>query len=368
MPSSRPKVLAVQPSLYDAQQMRMLGEIEAAGIDITRVGFSRTSAVRRPVDGIELGEVPNGRILRRLWVYFRAIQQIRSLSRSADVVVAFGSDVALLVTAASILMGSRPVVSFISDIPSQVDSGPVISRLARLVEKVAFSTSKLIVVTSEHFAHGYVNQIAPGRDWVEVRNIPSPLPAQLTGSTVAAPLTIGYFGLIRCRWSLDVLADLVRRHPDRFRVVVAGIDMLSIDLPQFCAERNMTYLGTYRSPEDLNQIYSQADIVWTGYTFGSGRRNAAWAKTNRFFEAACYGLPQIGNAATLEGADLLDAGVGIALEFGAIDDAVAEIAGVSDDGWAEIRSQAQAFSSSIPPLSQEMKPLTRAINEMAGAP
>lgn len=345
----------------------MLGELDAADIHVKRIGFSRASAVKKPVDGVDLGEVKNGQVLRRLLTYLKAVRRIRTLSSSADVLVAFGSDLTLLATAALIGTRNRPIVTFISDIPSHVDGGPLTGRLVRLLERLAFSRSRLIVVTSEHFIHGYVNQISPGRDWVEVRNIPSPFPDQLPSPSSRARITIGYFGLIRCRWSLEVLTELVRRHPDRFEVVVAGIDMLKIDLPRYCANHDITYLGTYRSPEDLDQLYACIDIVWTAYPFDSGRRNAELAKTNRFFEAACYGLPQIGNAGTLEGANILSAGVGLVLQFGAPGDAVESIAGNSVEDWAEIRLRAHAFRSSIPSLCEEIAPLTQEIRKMAGS-
>ncbi|TIV45163.1 MAG: glycosyl transferase family 1, partial [Mesorhizobium sp.] len=76
---------------------------------------------------------------------------------------------------------------------------------------------------------------------------------------------IGWFGALRCRRSLELVADFTRRQAGRFEVVLRGRPALS-EFPDFHgfveAEPWLSFEGPYRNPEDMAAIYGQVHFSW----------------------------------------------------------------------------------------------------------
>jgi succinoglycan biosynthesis protein ExoL len=91
---------------------------------------------------------------------------------------------------------------------------------------------------------------------------------------------------------------LALERPDDVEIVVAGYiqDFLhSLNIPGRIEElANVTYLGEFRSPDDLPSLYSDIDILWGCYPYpDSDDHNWRWARTNRFYESCFYQKPII---------------------------------------------------------------------------
>lgn len=107
------------------------------------------------------------------------------------------------------------------------------------------------------------------------------------------PLRIGYFGLLRDYWSWEVLNTLARQYSLKFEVVLAG---LPVNLPNInehimdCI--NISYLGEYRSPDDLSNIYEKIDMIWACYPeIKNDDWNLRWGRPNRFYESCFFKKP-----------------------------------------------------------------------------
>ena len=85
----------------------------------------------------------------------------------------------------------------------------------------------------------------------------------------APPWRIGWFGIIRCARSLDLLADLVRAHPGLVEVDIRGRPARDV-LPGFdhiiAATPGLVFHGAYDRKGDLPYLYSDVHFTWGAWT------------------------------------------------------------------------------------------------------
>jgi succinoglycan biosynthesis protein ExoL len=132
---------------------------------------------------------------------------------------------------------------------------------------------------------------------------------------VEGPLAIGWFGILRCRWSLHVLDALTRGAPGRYRVHLRGRPALDA-VPDFhevvAANPDLGYGGAYRNPEDLSAIYGEVAVTWMVDRFDAGL-NSDWLLPNRLYEGGAQGRVPLALAGTEVAAELGRKGIGLVL-------------------------------------------------------
>jgi len=137
---------------------------------------------------------------------------------------------------------------------------------------------------------------------------PPPLPA-------GGPVAIGWFGNLRCRWSLHALDALTRAEPGRYRVDLHGRPALDA-VPDFHAvvEANpdLCFGGAYRNPEDLPRIYGAISVIWMVDRFDAGS-NSDWLLPNRLYEGGSQGRIPLALEGTEVAAELRRKGIGLVL-------------------------------------------------------
>ena len=112
-------------------------------------------------------------------------------------------------------------------------------------------------------------------------------------------LRIGYFGLLRCQWSWQVLEALAKKQPDQIEIKVAGHPLCPINIEERAKQfQNITFLGTYQSPAGLPALYDDVDLVWACYPGPDVDDNdMRWAqlvcRSNRFYESCFFQRPTI---------------------------------------------------------------------------
>jgi succinoglycan biosynthesis protein ExoL len=110
-------------------------------------------------------------------------------------------------------------------------------------------------------------------------------------------MIIGYFGLIRCNRSIEILRRIADKGKGRFQVLIMGYPMnLHYNLDKLGKNPNIHYGGTYKYPDNLSAMYNRIDLTWGCYPHSSAKiGNHLWARTNRFYEACNYKTPIIAN-------------------------------------------------------------------------
>jgi succinoglycan biosynthesis protein ExoL len=329
-------VLFVMPAEGQPRYTRRLTRLLAQGLRVSSIGFERDRfppGISTIHPDVCLGTLRDKRYMSRIATLVRSLPLIRAAVRQARVVHAFGMDMAFLTFLASIGI-RRPVITEIGDIhPLQTrESG--ISPLIRSIEKHVVTRSESLVVTSTQYATEYLEKVrgirGAARKTITIHNVPpshteaaappaSPQDWLGTSGPQEGSIVIGYFGLIRCSKSVELLLEWLDYEPVG-RLLVAGTLHIGRLAKPVLSHPRVEFRGPYRNPTDLPELYSNVDLVWAPYQLGWSRPgNWEWARTNRFFEACYFGTPPIVRHGTPDGEVVQSTNIGMVLEVPAHD-------------------------------------------------
>lgn len=317
------KVLSVLPVLGQPRHSKRIAMLQQAGFAVEVVAFERDYHDGRlpdcPVE--RLAKISHGNYFQRVLSLISALPALRRAIRRNHVAYASGPDMAFVAVLAGLGLG-RPVILEVGDIQRAQVSKGLVGYFTRLIERYTVNACGLLVVTAPAFVDEYY------RKWLKTRTqalvlenkLEEPeaeanrveVSAPLEGTPlVNRPLRIGYFGLLRCEWSWRVLEALARARPTEVEIVVAGYILNSLDIPARAEKlSNVEFLGEYRSPGDLPNLYGDVDLIWACYPYpASDEWNWRWARTNRFYESCFFQKPIIalgesGDASEVERLDI----------------------------------------------------------------
>jgi succinoglycan biosynthesis protein ExoL len=327
------------PVQSQARYWKLIGAFQDSGCPVEVFAFERDyyegQASRR--EWTSLGPVPHGRYLARMPALLGAVRRIRAFLRDGDIVYCFGLDMLGVAWAATRVTRKRMTLAIeYGDIREIMMGDSLASRLSRALERFLLSRTDLVVTVSQDFVDGYflgVQCLDRTRFAViENRVAPWSLPPrpEPTRRDPASPITVGYFGVIRCTRSWEALRRAVRMAQGRVRVVVRGIPLGLPDFErQIAEEPNMSYGGPYVSPDDLPAMYAGVDIVWVA--FAHGESNMRWTRANRYFEAGYFGKPVFAQDGTVDGNEVVQTGGGVVVDLADIDATAERIAGLTDE-------------------------------------
>jgi succinoglycan biosynthesis protein ExoL len=299
---------------------KRIGAIRQVGWSVVEYVFVRARpgqpAATATDDTVPLGQTVDRNYAKRLPLLalgvLRALRRRRDL-RAADVIYVRNLDMALVAWASARLAGSRaPLVYEVLDIQRLMVRPDAAGRIARAVERWILSRSALLVVSAPDFVTRYFQPVQgfAGR-WhlLENKVMAHSLVAvtdRLERSREAGPpWVIGWFGTLRCRRSLTMLAGIARALGDSVRIVIAGrLSEEDID-PQALSETldrhpNMSFRGAYANPRDLPEIYGGVHFSWAVDYLDDGV-NSDWLLPNRLYEGGLCGALTLTRAETATG-------------------------------------------------------------------
>jgi len=332
-PNARMKIAYFVHDLADAAVHRRL-RMMLAFADVTLVGFRRSDHPVPEFAGlmtIELGRTKDARLGQRVISVLRAAVNRGNWETRLNGVTHFvARQLEMLVLAALTrrrIAPSAPLAFECLDIHRLMLTRQPIGIALRGLERHLLRSCSLLMVSSpafltNHFAR-YRSATPPHlllENKVMSRDIP---PGQLesiprlraTGPASGPPWRIGWFGVIRCRRTLLLLADLVRRLPNEVEVIIRGRPRRNI-IPDFdevvAATPGLSYLGEYDRHSDLATIYGDVHFTWAIDFYEAGR-NSDWLLPNRLYEGTLYGAVPLALASVETGRWLADRQCGIRL-------------------------------------------------------
>lgn len=274
--------------------------MDALGHDVTAFTMRRDEDKERGWKNIDLGRTYDAQMVHRALSIRHGIQQSKAHPRLAgmDLFWARNLDMlAIAVAARRDVKSHAPLVYETLDIHGTLTSGGLKGKLFRGAERRLLRQVDLIVVSSTAFVTNYYDRAHPGHpptalieNVLQTGALPA-RPAQMTRAS--GPFRLGWVGILRCARTLDMLQHTANELGDKLEVVLHGKPALAT-VPDFHkvvdATPNMTYLGPYRSPDDLPHIYGALDAVWAGVTSDMDA-NARWLLPNRVYEGGYFGAP-----------------------------------------------------------------------------
>ena len=295
--------------------------LAAGGARVTLAGFRRTAEPVGDVEGlvpIDLGVTRDGRFAQRMAALAKAAVAIGSALRGVsrpDLIIARNLEMLALAERAKARFsgGAVPVVYECLDIHRLVLGDNLAGRALRGAERYLGRDVRLLLTSSPAFVSHYFEpygQIAAPVELLENKYFELSRGAAVLGGQPgpgSPPWRIGWFGALRCRRSLELLAAFSRRAQGRFEIVLRGRPALS-EFPDFHgfvqSEPHLSFQGPYRNPEDMAAIYGAVHFAWAIDFFEEGQ-NSTWLLPNRLYEGCRFGAVPISMSDT-ETARFLD--------------------------------------------------------------
>ncbi len=328
--------------------------LHTGGADVSLLGFTRGTV---PPDIGEAGQVLcfgqtyNARMTQRAVAVLRSartIDRCRDAVTGADVIMARQLETLVLATIARRRFAptARLVFECLDIHRLMLACGPV-GRALRTIEGYLLRRCDLLVVSSPAFARHYfanAHSSLPPVLVVENRILASELAiSKIAPIAPGHPWRIGWFGVIRCRRSLAILAQLVRAFPGLVEVVIRGRPARDV-IPDFdaivAATPGLHFMGYYNRATDLPQIYADVHFSWAIDFYEAGA-NSTWLLPNRLYEGGVHSTVPIALRAVETGQWLLREKAGICLDE-PVEESLAEfMTGLDATGYATARAAMQ---------------------------
>lgn len=330
--------------------------LKAGGARVTLAGFRRTTSPVAEIEGIEpvdLGATRDGRFAQRLGAVARAAVSIGAKLGAMprpELIIARNLEMLALARRANGAFGaSVPIVYECLDIHRLVLRDDFVGRTLRGAERHLARDVKLLVTSSPAFIANYFEpfgQIGAPVELIENKYFETApvVAAHFEDGPAPPPWRIGWFGALRCRRSLELLADFTRRQAGRFEVVLRGRPALSefADFHGFVeAEPWLSFRGPYRNPEDMAAIYREVHFSWAIDFFEAGQ-NSEWLLPNRLYEGCRFGAVPISMADTETGRFLKQQDIGVRLSEASPEGIEAMLSGMDQDRYRGLKSRVLA--------------------------
>ncbi|OPX84753.1 MAG: hypothetical protein A4E53_03810 [Pelotomaculum sp. PtaB.Bin104] len=330
------KIVFLLPVISDARAHKRINALKKLGAQPVVLAFERDYYGGKPIPGgyQSLGHIEHSRYFKRLVPFLKALFAVRDQVKKADAIYAFGLDLFLLGWLAC-LGCNRPVkaVYEVADIREVLLGKGILSRCLRRLERFLLRRAELLVVTSEAFVQGYyrrIQKLDPLHYLVIENKLDAGFPADvpvLSDHSTDGIVRIGYFGVIRCPRSLEILREAAEQGNGRVQVYIRGFPLGVGDLAnKFRSNPNIAYGGPYVAPDDLPTLYDRVDIIWACYPYqGVGIGNYRWARTNRFYEACYFKKPMFAQKGTEDCRVIEALGLGAGVDLSNIEASVERI-------------------------------------------
>ena len=335
----------------------------AFGNDVVPIGFHRDATPVDAVEGIaaiDLGRTFDADFRQRIAMIFRQSTKLSAWAprlRDCDVIIARNLEMLLLGALARRRFAPQASLVYEAlDIHRFLLSQRVVGKALRRLERWLLGQVDLLIVSSPAFLREYFLSMqalvaASGIETLVVENkfLPSTTPNAAVSDAMPAehapPWQIGWFGMIRCRKSLDYLGDLAKRHPNLMRLTIRGrpsyTEFADFDA-QIARIPSFAFGGSYRSSE-LGALYGAVHFNWA-IDFFEESANSRWLLPNRIYEGGAYEAVPIAIEGTETAAWLQRHGVGVVLR--SLDKFEEFLLGLSPAGYAKLKAASRAVPQS----------------------
>jgi len=317
---------------------RMLAK-EGAYVKI--IGFTRNNfpAGSDAVPTEILGTISHGNYFRRFINLFKSISKLREYAKNYDIVHCFALDT-LIIANIALAFQKKKIVYQVQDIKRQLIGNSIKPRLYRFIERLLLKNIVQLIVSSEDYHTHY---------FAKYHNFPSKLTTVIENKLETEPIStlddstqnsslnkhirLGYFGVMRCVRSWEILKKSIQKSQGVFSLYLRGKPNAMPNLSnEIISEKFISFGGPYRSPDDLKLIYESVDLVWAAYPYGFGKEgNWQMARTIRFYEACAYGRPVLVQKGTPHALIVSELDIGKVIDMKNINMAIDQILSINPE-------------------------------------
>lgn len=302
---SKINILMLTHDVSDPATRRRVSMLVAGGAHVSLAGFRRSEFPIAEIEGCpvtDLGQTSNGAFLQRIAAVLRTLfclKSHRSLFDKADVVVARNLEMLAVAVRGQSLTNLKPFIVYeVLDIHRLLLRRNIIGMGLRWLEGWLARRCAAIITSSPAFVENYFDELSHAA--LPIRIVENKVldvhgtiePLQDNKRADGPPWIIGWYGNLRCSRSLALLRAITMNSDGRVEVVIRGRPSLD-QMPDFHKiiddTPGMRYLGTYKNPEDLPDMYKSIHFAWIIDLFEEGL-NSTWLLPNRLYEGCAFGV------------------------------------------------------------------------------
>lgn len=304
--SIRLKIAYLVHDLSDPAVHRRVRMLKIGSAQVIVVGFSRISEPPKNIDGCEtlnLGRTKDGQLLQRIGSVASValhLDRLEKVLSGCELVLARNLEMLFLATKARRRYAPKaPLVFECLDIHRLLLGSRLPGRLLRFIETRLVTDVDLIVTSSPRFVCEYFKprkfnrQIKILENKVLLPDFGGSRPSRPPPSS-GPPWKIGWFGMLRCRRSFEILSSVARESDGNLEVVIAGRPSPKefVDFERLVAGApHVRFMGAYRVDE-LPALYGDVHFSWAVDFFEEGM-NSSWLLPNRIYESCFFGAVPI---------------------------------------------------------------------------
>ena len=368
------KALFIVPTLTSVYHQNRVEQIEKIGIDCEVAAFEREYYPGKPwsQDVTLLGFIEHKKYLKRLHLLIKAIPVIRTKSKKADLVFCYNLDLLLICWISQLALKNKAkIIHDVSDIRSVLIGTGIFASVLRWLERFLLRRVSIVIITSPAYVTEYFHSIQNLHDvsfhLIENKLNPDSTPEPIS-NTDSRPdvdpsvFKIGYFGLIRCRKSLELLLKLATEADGKFRVVLRGVFLDTEDFEPVIANHPFVeYKGPFINPDDLPIMHHDVDFSWLVHAHS--RENTKWSRIFRFYHAAYYQCPMIAQKDSQDGKVVDELNIGLTIDISDPDESIRKLLTITNVQVQEWRKKIQSLPQSLSVISKEYEDLIRKVSK-----
>ena len=323
-------------NLTDPAVGKRLRMLTAQGDDAIAIGFNRDDRSCHEIEGIpaiDLGRTFDLNLSHRAVAIAKECLQLGNWAQricGSDVIIARNLEMLTLAVLARRRYAPQAALVYeCLDIHRTLLLKRVFGTGMRAVERSLMRVVDLLIVSSPGFLREYFEPLQkmtedkPPCLLLENKFFPAPSadappdrsPGHVRHRRFGPPWRIGWFGMIRCRKSLDFFCDLARRHPGLIELTIRGRPtrpaFVDFDA-QVAGTPGISYEGTYR-PDELDALYGGVHFNWAIDYFEEGA-NSKWLLPNRIYEGGAFASVPIALNGTETARWLGRLGIGVCID------------------------------------------------------
>jgi succinoglycan biosynthesis protein ExoL len=357
---------------------RRLGMLREGGAEITVVGFHRGRQIDADLGStvIDLGRTVDARFVHRAWAVARATPRLRrwaDVISESKVILARNLEMLFLAAVARRLYATRASLVYeCLDIHRMMLSGGIGGVALRRIERSLLKRSQGLIVSSPGFIREYFEKtgaILPKTFLIENKVLPAEgkLGGRKQNISAGPPWRIGWFGLLRCRRSLEILSQVAQAVPELVQVVVAGRpspDVFRDINRDFKRIPGLQYLGPYKDEGALAELFASVHFAWA-IDYFEADANSAWLLPNRLYRAVHYGSVPLAMANVETGRWLAAHNAGILLHEPAGEALLDILRSMTQQNFAGARNALGLVpKSALVTAPEESRALVKALGEL----
>ena len=292
--------------LNDPAVAKRLHMLQMGGLSAVVAGFWRGKPPPAEIAGvpvIALGRTFDSRLVHRSMATLRHVLAPAGVAQrlgQVDLFLARNLEMLAIARALRRAAGGKPPIAYeVLDLHRTLLSPGRAGKFLRAVERVLMKDAELLVTSSPAFLREYFEPRQFARRALPAALVENKMlfinTAELPDGDAppAPPWRIGWFGMIRCRRSLEILRALANKRPDLVRIEIRGRPAQTVfgDLAAEVADAPAVNFGGAYAPGDLPGLYRSVHFSWAiDYFEESG--NSEWLLPNRIYEGgSCNAVP-----------------------------------------------------------------------------